>query len=300
MYRRLLFPTLLFIWLAGPRAEAVIIGAYPGSTNTDAVATDPPASLSGWNYVGTVNGSSCTYLGNGWMLSPDHVGIGNVTLNGATYTYNGNAARLNNPADGQPTDLLVFQVFQTVPLPNLALAYNSPSIGTSYYNVGYGLDRNTALQNYDSSFNITSGTPTYQGYGYGSPNTKTYGTNATIDAGTNQNTTTINIGYGNLVTFLGQFSQTTDQIVSGDSGGGVFNSANQLIGMNDAIGEYTGQETSNASSAALFGDQSYMADIATYYNQIDAITGVPEPSALLIVVAAAPLLLRRRPRCFKD
>ncbi len=175
--------------------------------------------------------------------------------------------------------------------------------------------RNTAIQYYDGSFNPTSaGSATYGGFGYSnSPGiTEGYGRNYVYNAGTAQqpeSLTSIHVtgpngspDYGYVTAFVGHFfndltdyqtnnaTKFGDQIVSGDSGGGVFNSQNQLIGMMDSEDTYMNQP----GNIALFGNLSYSADIGTYYNQIDSITGVPEPTALGLLCCACPMLLRRR------
>jgi hypothetical protein len=41
--------------------------------------------VTGWDYVGQVNGASGVYLGNGWVLTAAHVSGGDFTLDGITY-----------------------------------------------------------------------------------------------------------------------------------------------------------------------------------------------------------------------
>ena len=304
--RRLNFYGFVAAILAvAPFAGAVVIGGYPDSADTSAYNTSPPASFTGWNYVGNVNGASCVYLGNGWFLTASHVGPSTVTLNGNTYAWDGGFYQLhdpNNPAN--TTDIDLFHTSQPVmlgtsTLPNLSIAYSSPAIGASYYNVGYGWARNTAIQYYDSSFQpATSGSYTYAGYGFGNSNTRSFGTN-TVASLDGQNLAIVNAGYGDLIAFGSVFNpsldptSTIDQIVNGDSGGGAFDMNNVLIGMNDARDLYKNQP----SNTALFGNSSYMGDIASYYDQIYADTGVPEPTLCAIgVIPGAALLLRRRVR----
>ncbi len=276
------------------RSQAVVIGSNPADSNTNAMNGVAPEGFPGWNNVGAVNGASGIYLGNGWVLTADHVNAGPITFGAQTFNPNGNTVRLDNPSDHSPTDIVLFQLTTLPNLPNLSLATTSPIIGTPYLNIGFGLNRNTALQSYDSNFAvITTGTPTYQGYGFGSANVKSWGTNAIVNLGTigqPDNLEVINVGFGNLTVFGGTFSQDTDQIVSGDSGGAVFNAnTGQLIGMNDAIDLYDGQPF----GIALFGNDSLMADLATYSTQIEQITGVPEPTCVGVLAFAGLGLVRR-------
>jgi hypothetical protein len=278
----------LSCFLLGPAAAHAIINAdNPTSTTPD--NTTAPSALPQWNNIGTVNGSSGIYLGNGWVLTADHVGAGNFTLDGTTYLWNGNAEiRLNNTDGSGPADLVMFQLTsRPTGVSQLAIASTSPTIGTSFYNVGYGLARDTAEEyfNYNSTTKVftqtSNSSAAYQGFGYASPNTKSWGQNSVAGF------QSYNIGFGNVNAFYSTFTGTTDQIVSGDSGGGVFNSAGVLIGVNDAIGTYTNQP----ADTAFITDQSDLINIAPFYNQITQISQVPEPSTLALLAAWTGLLL---------
>ena len=287
-----------------------IISVVGNSTSTPNNTSDPQPPLSGipgWNNVGTVNGASGIYVGNGWVLTADHVGAGNFTLevttpNGTasgststtTYNWNGIAPiRLTNTDGSGVADLVMFQV-TSIPtgVSNLNVASTSPLAGTAFYNIGYGLEQNTAEEyfNYNSSTQTftqtTNPSAAYQGFGYGSPNTKSWGQNSIVGF------QSYNIGFGNVNAFYSTFTTSTDQIVSGDSGGGVFNAAGELIGVNDAIGEYPNQP----ADTAFINDQSDLINIAPFYSQITQISGIPEPSALALLTAAGAgiLLLGRR------
>lgn len=318
---------LTFLLIAGlfsakaPPARAVVTADNPNSTSNG--NTSAPVGIAGWNNVGVTDGASAIYLGNGWIMTASHVGIGNTftTSSGQAFsTAGGGGTRLTDPTTGQPADIILYQLpgnSSSWPnLPQLNLA-SSPQVtsNNAYYNIGYGAVRTTSIQYYDSSFNsTTAGSATYGGFGYSnSPGViESYGRNYVYNLGTTQqpqSLTSVHVtgpggspDYGYVTAFVGAFynnlgdyqnNNTTkfgDQIVSGDSGGGVFNSQNQLIGMMDAESLYTNQP----GNTALFGDQSYSADIGTYYNQIYAITGVPEPTSLALLFGACPLLLRRR------
>jgi hypothetical protein len=96
-----------------------------------------------------------------------------------------------------------------------------------------------------------------------------------------------------------QFYQNTpydteeQQIAVGDSGGGVFNDSDQLVGINDATLNLDGQP----GNTAAYADGSEYADLFQYENQIEAITGVPEPAyASLSVLSLGALAMKRR-RC---
>ena len=263
-------------------AHAIVNADNPTSATPD--NTTAPAGLPEWNNIGTLNGASGIYIGNGWVLTADHVGAGNFTLNGTTYLWNGSpATRLNNTDGTGPADVIMFQLTtRPTDVNHLTIASTSPVIGTVFYNVGYGLARDTAEEyfTYNSTTKVftetTNSSAAYQGFSYGSPNTKSWGQNSIAGF------QSYNIGFGNVNAFYSTFTGTTDQIVSGDSGGGVFNSLGVLIGMNDAIGTYSSQP----ADTAFISDQSDLINIAPFYSQITQISGVPEPSSWAMLFAA--------------
>ena len=310
----------LFAVMAVP-ADAVVTADNPNSTSNG--NTTPPAGIAGWYNVGVTDQASAIYLGNGWIMTASHVGIGTTftTASGQVYsTAGGNGAyRLTDPTTGQPADIILYQLAPAnrPSLPTLNLAY-SPQVvsNNAYYDIGYGASRTTSIEYFDGSFNSTNqASAVYGGFGYQNSGgtTESFGRNYAYNLGTTQQPQSLtsvhvtgaggNPDYGYITAFVGAFynnladyqnnniTKFGDQVVNGDSGGGVFNSQNQLIGMMSAEGTLTNQPSSNP---ALFGDQSYMADVGTYYSQIDAITGIPEPSTLGLLSCACPLVLRRR------
>ncbi len=313
---RLLLAAVPCLLLSPGLSLAVITGADTSSPQNNTTLPGTPTGLSNEAVVLAINEDNTSdgyaggiYLGDGWMMTAYHVvhdavtgGIDptiQVQLNGDNYTGNGDSVRLVNPSDDSPTDLVMFHL-NTIPvgLPTLTIPTVSPSIGTGYYNMGFGGERTSGLQGYDASFNETNGTPTYQGYEINSyVQTFAWGQNQVygfqlVEDGPIVNTFTINEGFGNVTVFGSEFvnSSTSDQIVPGDSGGGAITSGNVLLGINDAGGEYAGQPD---LTEALFGDQSYMVDVATYSSQIDAL--LPEPTGAVVLGATLiPLLLRRR------
>jgi hypothetical protein len=260
--------------------------------------------FTGWNYVGTVGGSSCVYLGNDWCISAFHV-VGmegannNVGIGGANYLTTGMSVRLKNPSDNSNTDLVLFQINATptgLSTP-LTIAGSAPTVNESYTNAGYGYDRSSVQQLYDSNFNVTSNMSDamYEGYNVTGYFQSSWGTNTVYNFGTVSSpvsTQVVNGGFGNVTAFAGVFESTTDQILNGDSGGGAFNSAGQLMGINLYVAPYTNQPY---NTEALYGEGSYMADLSVYASQINPYIAVPEPtSAMLLGAVGLPLLLRRR------
>ena len=76
--RRLLVFTLTLL-LTVP-AAALVLESGDGQGNTT-----PPADDPGWAYVGRVSGPSGIYLGNGWMLTANHVTVSDPEIEGVVY-----------------------------------------------------------------------------------------------------------------------------------------------------------------------------------------------------------------------
>jgi len=182
----------------------------------------------------------------------------------------------------------------------LTLVTATPADGSLIYMAGYGRNRQltttTTTWYVDTDTNPDTWSETFTpaadaiatGYKYAAGNTKRWGTN-TVSVGLFEE----DAGYGKTRLFGCDFTQlggTTyeSQVANGDSGGAVFDSSNRLVGIMDLKGTFEGQP----NESAVFGNESYFADIATYQSQIAAV--VPEPAALGLLGAA--LLLARRPR----
>ena len=73
----------------------------------------------------------------------------------------------------------------------------------------------------------------------------------------------------------------------GDSGGGVF-VGGELVGLMHAIGGFEDQP----GETAVYGNVTYIADLATYKSAI--LAAIPEPTMLPILSAAMLLVSRRR------
>jgi len=237
--------------------HAVIVATGDGTENTSAPADDP-----GWANVGQrTTGLTVIYIGNGWVLTADHVGAGSVILDGQTYAeVAGSEHRLVNP-DTSQADLLLFQIQGFPPLPSLPIRASSPAPGTPVTMIGAGLDR---------------GAPTswmgIDGFLWGSGSAMRWGTNLVLNNGL---TVSLN---GNVTTcfntdFTGPSGGTAyeAQGAVGDSGGAVFYKGPQggwgLAGVIVAIADYNGQP----ADTALYGDLTYAADLSSYRSQIEQI-----------------------------
>jgi hypothetical protein len=283
-----------------PLVRAVVIGSGNGSGNTNA-PSGPWGDL-GWGYVGMVNGGSGVYLGAyggaNWVLTANHVGFGNFTLNGTTYSAIAGSGQQIGSIDLYAFRITVGQGTGLSLLSNLTLAGTSPAVGETLTMIGNGKDRNTSM----TYWRVNTGSTPYtwnesrfnsnaSGYKQLSTSSKRWGTNL-ADGTTNINSTSMI-----QTTFTESGISDEAQAAVGDSGGGVFvpmdNGSYQLAGIMDLVRTFSGQP----ANTAVFGNVTYSIDIATYQEQIIAVTGVPEPSVWMLSLTGLGVLIataRRR------
>lgn len=294
------------VLLPASSASAVIYASNDAGTSH----TSEPYANSGWGNVGSVDGASGVYLGNGWVLTAYHVrtnppptGIdfgGSLGFFAADTT---TRVRLSN-GDSTDTDLQVFRLLSDPGLPTLNLANSTPLADSSVLMVGVGRNRAADLTNWD----VTGSDPDFTwtvdptpeggeeaGYFWAGGQTKRWGNNNIFDS----NGATpggvlvdVNSGFGNVISFRTTFDPVIDegQAAAGDSGGGVFDGAGNLVGLMHAIGTFEDQP----ASTAVFGNLTYIADIATYRQAI--IDAIPEPSTVTLLLVGASVWLSGRRR----
>jgi len=282
-------------------ARGVIIDTETGAENTTAPADNP-----GWANVGTVANGSAVYLGNRWAITATHVWTGPTTFSGTTYqNVPGSEITLsNNGAPGRTayTDLVLYQLATDPGLPALTIASSTPTNGSAVTMIGAGRDRgafttwnvNTLTNPY--TWTVSGSNVSAVGYLWDSTRTMRWGTNNIEGAGwINYTIDNLKSAYVVQTQFndLGNFSNEA-QAAAGDSGGAMFHkngSTWELAGIMLTIAAYNGQP-----AAAVFGNNTFSADLSYYRSQIVQV--VPEPSAvgLAAVGCAALFLVRRRKR----
>ena len=273
--------------LASGPARAVLLGSTDGSGNTTAPADDP-----GWDRVGTVNGSTGVYLGDGFVLSAQHVDAGNFVLGSTTYNldlaYTPQYLQTQSGPDAY-ADLVIFRIVGGPTTSLLPIYGGSSEIGMTATTIGYGLDRGAEVPD--------------QGWLWGSTATKRWGQNV-IDA-----TFTISEGasfYESLVSDfdrVGGFGSGLAQeahAATGDSGGALFIKDGvvwKLAGIMTAVTESGRSFYDN--DTVLPGNQPdrlFSVRLSAYDDWI--LTTIPEPGTSTLMLLGGGLLgahlLRRR------
>ena len=225
----------------------------------------PKSGTTGWNYVGQAAGASGIYLGNGWVLTAAHVGIGAFILNGVTYQAvagSGHYLTVKN-ADGSTStpDLILYQLATSPPLSPLTISQNAPvplsqnQTGSSVVMIGYGGGSGESW-GYDSVDYINY-YPVTLGYYNSNDFIAFFGTYYSGAVGNSLSTT------------------NNSSLVGGDSGGGdfIYNPSTQmweLAGINEVIGS----GTVNNQKVSISG----FVQLSSYATQIDAIVNASIPS----------------------
>jgi hypothetical protein len=251
MRRELALGVLILVCAIGagaPRASAVAIASEPGSGNTSAPADDP-----GFAHVGVPGIATVVYLGNGWVLTANHVADTDVTLGGVVYPrVPGSRVTFTNP-DLTVPDLAAYRIDPHPNLPILPIAPATPLNGTPVVMIGHGLDR--------------GGPVTWNGYdGFALAGTQSvrWGTNIVDGAGMLGD----DAAFATVFDLVGG-TQHEAQAAYGDSGGAVFakNAENQweLAGIMFAIDIYE-----NQPSYVLDGNVTFAIDLSAYRDQIIA------------------------------
>ncbi|HTJ78591.1 MAG TPA: trypsin-like serine protease [Rariglobus sp.] len=220
-----------------------------GST-TD--TSDPGSSA--WTYVGTVNGASGVYLGTYndtyWVLTAGHVGLGDFTLDGVTYSaVTGSAISIYNN-DSSPADLTLYQIASDPGLTALTIASTDQFSGTTVQMIGFGGGKSWGANTI---------------YGY---------TNYTLDG-------YLFNGRG-IVTLASGEGGNGGQGVGGDSGGGEFyfnGTTWVLAGILSGVGDIMNGSTD-------LGNGTIAVDLSVYRSQIladiNAVSAIPEPATLAL------------------
>lgn len=244
----------------GAPAAAVIIASGDGWGNTSAPTDDP-----GFDHLGTFEKLSVVYIGDGWILTARHVCREtdpepcDVEIEGVTYR-EVNDTRERLVTDGvDPSDLLMFRIQSDPGLPSLRIATNPPA--GEVVMIGNGKDRGDPVYDWD-------GSPDLDGWYWLGTRSMRWGTNLVKQVSLESS-----LGGRTMVftTDFSAFGGTTHecQVATGDSGGAVFSKASgswELTGIHHTRAVFSGQDA--WGKAALFGNESWSAQLSDYRDQI--------------------------------
>lgn len=263
-----------------------------------------------FNNVGAIGSASAIYLGDGWVLSANHVAgalPASVNFGGISYlTQAGSFHRLENPAYSPTlsllTDIVMFRLSAPPALPGVDISTATPTVGSQVMMIGNGStqagpatfwDRTEIMgDDNDTWVETTEALSNIAGYQTTGIHEIRWGENV-VNAGD----FTANTGNGDVISFSTQFDAAglthEAQAVSGDSGGAVFSyngSTWELSGMMYAVSTYETQP--GGTNSAVFGVETAIADLSYYRTQI--LTIIPEPSAAALAMLGGLVLVRRR------
>jgi hypothetical protein len=234
-------------------AQAVIIETGDGTGNVSAPPDDP-----GWANIGTRLNLTVVYLGRRWVLTANHVGAGDVVVEGQVYSpVPGSSIRFENP-DTSQIDLMAFKIFGDPELPQLDIASATPVVGDPLVAIGHGRNRGSATSYLGLG-----------GYIWGGGNSMRWGTNLVSD---------IDLIVDSTRTFASTFSDPLDSDATadeaaganGDSGGAVFIDYAgywRLAGIIFAISQYVDQP----ATTSIYGNRLFAVDLSFYRDEILAV-----------------------------
>lgn len=283
--------------LVAGAARSVVISSGDGTGNTSR-----PADDFGFENVGvTDSGLSAVYLGDGWVLTANHVGERAITLLGVTYqAVVGSGVRLAN-SSGTPPDLYVYRINEFPKLPSVVLASASPTIGESITCTGDGWTRAATLTTWNQLWQQGQPPPVHHGYLPGGSPARRWGTSLVTAVGND-------VAIGDppdsvtraIQVLFDEAGGTTHELqaVVGDSGGGCFarrGSTWELVGVMFATLVFPNQP----AGTAVYGNATVVGDVAFYRTQIETLTPPPPPivpglPAIGTAALAGLLLLRAR------
>lgn len=228
-----------------PSARALIIyGTGPLDVN-NTLNTTAPASGAPWANVvqfGT-NNASGVYLGNGCVLTANHVAlVGSVLINGLSYVVDGSFTPLQVSEAPDVVDLKLIRILGSPPLPvvqNLPLNFSATAdLNLNCTIIGWGMGKGAIIAN--------------QGWNWGGDSTRAqrWGTNKTLS--TPVSAVYSGYRYEALATsFNRSLGSDTSEITIGDSGSALFQQFGgvwKLAGLTTSVLQYQ-------ASAALYDGQ---------------------------------------------
>lgn len=291
-------------------AQAVV--NISGNINSTPSGLDPGFGFFG--NVGNVNGSSGIYLGDGWVLTANHVAgslPATATFGGIAYpTQTGSWQRITNPTGmglSTYTDMALFRLSSPPFLPTLNLSSVAPALADTSILVGNGRIQENDLTfwtqtvvpgaNNDIWAETTQILANRAGYKTLPTNEVRWGVNDVASSSPAIANVGTMLAPVDVIYFTTSFDNNAyaneAQAVTGDSGGAAFTyngSAWQLTGMMFSVATYDNQP--GGPETAILGQQTAIADISSYRDQIYAI--IPEPTVGILGFLGLLGLCKRR------
>jgi len=251
--RAVLALVFALITLPTSQTEALILEIEDGG-NTEAPADDP-----GWSNVGICDRWTAVYLGRGWVLTARHVGPADLILQGKEYSVEKGSKRVVLNSDATAADLVLFRITSEPDLSTIHISKSSPPVGSPVVMIGAGYHQ--AGRVFEAG---------RAGYRWSKQTKKLWGTNQVFQHLHDQTV-------GNTDTFATRFSIAQTRFEAnaarGDSGGAAFVHAGDrwefagTILATDTYGNQTRRTT-------LYGNRTFIADLARYRDFIHRITGL--------------------------
>ncbi len=257
----------LLCWCATP-APALVV-AVP-----DEVATRPPRATAGlppfpyWEHVVSLGNYSAVYLGERWVLTAGHVGVGDVVIRGQRYKALPDS-EIDLRTGFLSADLALFRIERDPGLAAVALPLARPAVGDGALLLGWGRAAGDDLE--------WRGRPGHY-WAQGPPRLR-WGHNRVSRLGVRLGTKDGAHTESFALRFGGHGeSLRATQAAQGDSGGAVFleHDGRWMLG---GILLMIQRHRDQPWNTAIEGNQTFAADLALYVEQIEAITGLRRTAA---------------------
>jgi hypothetical protein len=310
------------------RADGIIVMDPTALSTAPANTAAPGGAYADFGYWDNMLGAH-TYLGNGYLLSTNHVGALPTSINiGGTSYDRIDQRRLMDPAmPSTPTDLWVWKIGGPNPLPNLPTILpilTTPVVNETTLIIGDGYSRANGPTFWDITVNSGDDDDTWtpvaneaaadaKGFLTSDDQVKRWGTNRVHDPDEDiEFDGTLTRGYATNFS-LTNATEFESQATNHDSAGPVFVKRNgvwMLTGLMHVVGAFDGQPRSPGFAGVyayedpgltgvVLGSTTVISDLSDYTTQLAAFgVTVPEPGAPLLIMTAGAIasLLRRRRR----